>query len=139
MATSGILIVFSKPQVSASFSESTFNEWYSDHHIHHIVDSGLCDLAIRYKNTNPEAKWPYLCIYRIPDMANLKNEKMMSSIPVKHELLPDGKPWMDVLDIDRRVLKLVQRFEGWRGEEGAFYASLFLSRKGIIPISPYTL
>jgi hypothetical protein len=118
MTTPGILVVFSKPLTSPSFTESAYNEWYTDHHIHHIVEAGLCDLAIRYKNTNKEAKWPYVCIYRLPDLAKLQDEKVTGSIPVKHELLPDGKPWMELLDTDRKAFKLVQRFEGWRGESG---------------------
>jgi hypothetical protein len=120
MATPGILVVLSKPKTTATFTEDKYNEWYTEHHIQHIVDSGLCDLAIRYKNTSKEAKWPYVCIYRLPDLAKMNDEKLVGSIPVTHELLPDGKSWMEVLDVDRKAMKLTQRFEGWRGESGGF-------------------
>jgi hypothetical protein len=125
MATPGILVVFSKPQTSSTFTETTYNEWYTEHHIHHIVDAGLCDLAIRYKNTSKDAKWPYLCIYRLPDLAKMKDEELIKSIPVTHELLPDQKSWMEVLDVDRKVFRLLQRFEGWRDESGKYIVLSF--------------
>jgi hypothetical protein len=122
-ATAGILLVHSSAakSLSSTFTEDKYNEWYTDHHIHHVVDSGLSDLAIRYKNTNPDAKWPYICIYRIPDLAKMADESVTGNIATTHELLPDGKTWMDVLDVERRIFKVIQKFEpGWKTDDGEF-------------------
>jgi len=117
MATPGLLYVLSKPK-HASFSESDFNTWYTSHHIQDVVNSGLADLAIRYKNTSPDAKWPYLALYRLPDVAKLQDPNVMASIPKKHDLLPEGKEFFDVLDTDMRPFVLLQKFEGQVAKEG---------------------
>jgi len=116
MAQAGILVVFSKPH--ASFPEESYNKWYSKAHIQDVTKSGLSDLAIRYKNTNPNAKWPYMCIYRLPDVAKLQDATVKDSIPQTHELIPDGKPWTSVIDVDMRPFLLLQKFEGQRILEG---------------------
>ncbi|QDS75088.1 hypothetical protein FKW77_006968 [Venturia effusa] len=109
-STPGLLWVCSKPK--SAFSEADFNTWYTDHHIQHVVDSGLSDLAVRYKNVNPDAKWPYLAIYRLPDIARLRDEKIVSSIASTHELIPDGAAWSEAIEVDTRHFILVQKFEG---------------------------
>jgi hypothetical protein len=86
MPTPGILYVQSKPK--SGFDEEAFNKWYSNYHIQDVVASGLADLGIWYKNTNPDAKWPYLAIYRVPDVAKLQDKAVLESIPAKHDLLP---------------------------------------------------
>ena len=117
--TPGLLYVLSKIKDPA-LAEDTFNDWYTNHHIQHVVDNGVADLAVRYKNVKSDAKWPYLCVYRVPDLAVLGDEKLVASIPVTHELLPDGKPWTEVLDVDRRVMALIQKYEGLVPKEGKF-------------------
>lgn len=114
--TPGLLWAFSKPK--SSFSDTDFNTWYTDHHIHHVVDAGLSDLAIRYKNINPDAKWPYLAIYRLPDVAKLQDVNVMSNIATTHELIPKGEKWTDALDVDIRPFTLLQKFEGQIPKEG---------------------
>lgn len=114
--TPGLLWAYSKPK--SSLSEADYNAWYTDHHIHHVVDAGLSDLAIRYKNVNPDAKWPYLAIYRLPDVAKMQDEKVMGSIPTTHELLPKEMAWRDAMDVDIRPFTLSQKFEGQIPKEG---------------------
>jgi hypothetical protein len=115
--TPGLLYALSKPK-SSSFSDADYNTWYTNHHIHDVVNSGLADLAIRYKNTNPNAKWPYLAIYRIPDLAKMQDEKVMGSIAATHELIPNGATWHDALEADIRPFVLLQKFEGQVPKEG---------------------
>lgn len=127
MPTPGLLYALSAIN-NPSLSESDFNTWYTSHHIRDAVDSGLSDLAIRYKNTNANAKWPYLSIYRIPDVAKLADEKLTGSIPKHHDLLPEGKPWDEVLKTDIRGLELLQKFEGQVPKEGIFNLLLVSSQ-----------
>lgn len=115
MATPGLLFAFSKPK--AGLSEKDYNEWYSNHHIQDVVKCGLADLAIRYKNINPEAKWPYLAIYRLPDLAKLQDQSVMGAIPSKHDLLGE-KAWTDVMDADIRPFIRTQTFEGQIPKDG---------------------
>jgi hypothetical protein len=117
MPTPGLLYALSKPK-HPSLKEDTYNDWYSNHHIQHVVDSGLADLAIRYKNTKADAKWPYLAIYRLPDVAKMGDEKLRESIPKTHDLLPEGQPWTEALETDIRVLELLQKFEGQVPKDG---------------------
>jgi len=117
MPTPGLLYALSKIK-DPSLSEDNYNDWYSNHHIHHVVDAGLADLAIRYKNTNPNAKWPYLAIYRMPDVAKMQDEKVMGAIASKHDLIPNGQTWMEALEADIRPFVLLQKFEGQVPKEG---------------------
>lgn len=116
MATPGLLFVQSKPK--AEFAEDSYNEWYSNYHIQDVVQSGLADLAIRYKNTDPTAKWPYLCVYRLPDVAKLQDTATTEKVPVNHDLLPNGGPWTEALDADMRPFVLLQKFEGQIPKDG---------------------
>jgi len=115
--TSGLLYVLSEPN-HPKLSEDTYNKWYSDFYIRSVVDSGLADLAIRYKNVKADSAFPYLCVYRLPDVAKLQDERLMQSIPKTHELLPDGKTWHEVLKTDSRLVELSQKFEGQVPKDG---------------------
>lgn len=112
----GLLWAYSKPK--SSFLEADYNAWYTDHHIHHVVDAGLSNLAIRYKNVSPDAKWPYLAVFRLPDVAKLQDKKFMGSIPTTHELLPEEMAWSDAMEVDIRPFTLLQKFEGQIPKEG---------------------
>jgi hypothetical protein len=116
----GILFVYTKP-THPSLTEESYNKWYSEVHIQDAIKSGLADLAIRYKNTKADAQWPYLCIYRIPDLAILSDPKVMASIPTTHESLPEGKPWMELMDAQNVVLAVIQKFEGQIVKEGEVF------------------
>ncbi|KAF2434392.1 hypothetical protein EJ08DRAFT_693431 [Tothia fuscella] len=113
----GIMYVLTKPH-TPYLSLENYNKWYTEAHIEDAISCGLADLAIRYKNTNPDAKWPYLCVYRLPDLEKLSDEKLMGSIPTKHELLPDGKSWSEVMDAKGSAYRVLQKFEGWGEKEG---------------------
>ena len=118
-ATAGLLYVLTKIK-DPSFSEENFNKWYSTVHIQDINASGLSDLAIRYKNVNPAARWPYLAVYRVPDIAKFNDKNITGSIPMTHELLPAGKNWKDLLESDSRPFTVLQKFEGQIKKEGEF-------------------
>jgi hypothetical protein len=118
----GMLYALTNP-THPGLTEEDYNKWYSTVHIQDAVKSGFTDLAIRYKNTNPDAKWPYLCIYRIPDMAVLSDPKVIASIPATHELLPDGKPWTELMDAKHFVWTVIQKFEGQIEKEGKLSGS----------------
>ena len=123
--TPGLLYVLSKPN-HPKLSEDTYNKWYSDFYIRSVVNSGLADLAIRYKNVKADSEFPYLCVYRLPDIAKLQDEGLMESIPKTHELLPDGKAWHEVLKTDSRLVELSQKFEGPVPKDGKCRRSCLL-------------
>jgi hypothetical protein len=118
MATAGLLYIQSRPK--PGFDEEKYNEWYSNYHIQDVIQSGLADVGIRYKNTKPDAKWPYLAIYRMPDIAKIQDKAVLESIPAKHDLLPNGGPWHDALEIDTRAFVLLQKFEGQIPKDGKY-------------------
>merc|ERR1711879_230312 len=116
MPDAGVLLVFSKPK--DHWAEDQFNDWYSNYHIQDVVESPLSDLAIRYKNTNPNAKWPYLCVYRMPDVATIADQNVVASIPAKHDLIPEGQTWHEAIHAEMRTYALLQKFEGQIPKEG---------------------
>ena len=117
--TPGLLYVLSNPN-HPKLSEDTYNKWYSDFHIRNVVNSGLADLAIRYKNVTVDSAFHYLCVYRLPDIAKLQDEGLMESIPKTHELLPDGKAWDEVQKTDSKLVELMQKFEGKVPKDGEY-------------------
>ncbi|KAK3061487.1 hypothetical protein LTS18_006096, partial [Coniosporium uncinatum] len=110
MPQPGLLLAFSSP-TDPSVTQDAYNKWYTDIHIGDVVDSGLADLAIRYKNLNPDARYQYLAIYRTPDLALLGDPETMKKVPTRHELF-GGKDWTEVVDQRMRVWTQIQSFEG---------------------------
>ncbi|KAF2457049.1 hypothetical protein BDY21DRAFT_363985 [Lineolata rhizophorae] len=109
MGPPGLFYVLSKP-THPSLSEQTWNTWYTSEHMRDMVSIGLADLAIRYRNTNPSASWPYLAVYRLPDAAKLQDPAVMGAMAETSDLLP--APWKEVMAMELRAYALVQRFEG---------------------------
>jgi hypothetical protein len=116
-ATPGLLYVLSKP-THPELTDATFNEWYSTEHIQDMVKSGATDLVVRYKNVNGSAKWPYLAIYRLPDVAKLQDPKVLGAVPATSKLLPGkekgskGGAYTSVMDMETRAYARTQTFEG---------------------------
>jgi hypothetical protein len=116
-APAGLLMVLSKP-THPDLTIETFNQWYSGPHIHDMVASGVTDLVLRYRNVNTSAKYPYLALYRLPDVRKLSDTKVMGAIPSTSELLPGktkgtkGGDYKDVMDMETRAYARTQTFEG---------------------------
>ena len=113
----GLLYVLSKP-THPELSDIVFNDWYTNHHIRDMVNSDLTDLVVRYKNTKDTSQWPYLAIYRLPDVARLKDQKTMGSIPATSPLLPGkeegskGGAFKDIMAMETSTYTRIQTFEG---------------------------
>jgi hypothetical protein len=120
---SGLLFVLSKPN-HPELTEAVYNDWYSNEHIIDMVKSGLTDLVLRYKNVNRTSQWPYLAIYRLPDVALLQNQKVMGAIPPTSQKLPGkekgskGGAYKDVLSMEMRAYARIQTFEGQIEKKG---------------------
>jgi hypothetical protein len=121
--TPGLLWVTSRP-THPELTEKVFNDWYSNEHIQDLVKVGLADLVVRYKNANATAKWPYLAIYRLPDAAKLRDQKVMGSIAATSQLLPGkekgskGGAYKDVMAMDSLAYSRIQTFEGQIAKTG---------------------
>lgn len=115
MATPGVAIVLSRNK--PTWTEETFNKWYSGVHIKNVVKAGLSDLVIRYRNTNRSAEWPYLAVYRMVDVNDVFNPKKLARVPANDPLLPNGGPWREAIDMDLRPFGWVQTFEGKVSED----------------------
>ena len=108
----GLMLVRSRPKHPEELTDEVFNKWYSTVHIQDVVNSGAADLAIRYKNLDPKAEYPYLALYRIPDLAFLQDTSQMEKIPTKSDMLPGSHDLFQELEMERRVYGLLQKFEG---------------------------
>jgi hypothetical protein len=113
----GILVVYSKI-THPDLTDAVFNQWYSGEHIHDFVKSGMTDLVLRYKNADRAAKWPYLALYRLPDVTKFFDPEILGSIPTNSDLLPakekgkKGGAYTDVMELDMTTFKLEQKFDG---------------------------
>jgi hypothetical protein len=82
--------------------------------MHDTLNTGLFDLAIRYRNGNPDAEWPYLAIYRIPDMGAFSDPAKrgkMGNIASTHPLLGEGKKASEIIKSDIGFLAMVQTYD----------------------------
>jgi hypothetical protein len=120
---SGLLMVLSKPN-HPELTEKVYNDWYSHEHIQDMVKSGLTDLVLRYKNVNSTAQYPYLAIYRLPDVRLLQDKKVMGAITPTSQKLPGktkgskGGAYADVLSMETRAYARIQTFEGQIEKKG---------------------
>lgn len=113
-ANAGLLMVLSKP-THPDLTDPIFNQWYSGQHIHDMIASNITDLVLRYKNTNTTAKYPYLALYRLPDVSKISD---LGKVPKTSDLLPGkekgtkGGAYTDIMDMDMRIYTRTQTFEG---------------------------
>jgi hypothetical protein len=118
--TPGIIYALCRP-THPGLTDEIFNEWYNDVHLRDVVNTGLVDLALRYKSCNADSKYPYLAIYRVPDMTVLQSPEGMAklmAIPTRHDSLPDGKSWNELVGTERGFAKRVQTYDEGATEEG---------------------
>lgn len=121
--TAGLLYALSRP-THPDLNDNVFNSWYSNEHVHDMVKSGVTDLTVRYRNTKNSSVWPYLAIYRLPDVAKLQDAKVMGGVPATSSLLPGktrgstGGAYRDVIAMETRVYVRTQTFEGHSTKPG---------------------
>jgi hypothetical protein len=123
--TPGLLCVRSRI-TSDALSDSTFNDFYTNHHLPDFVSSGIADLALRYKNVDSEAKWPYLAIYRVPDSNFQSNPENMKKIRLQHEALPNGGSIMNFTELNSKMYLPLHSFEG-KGQKVGRAKVLFIA------------
>jgi len=122
-ARAGLLTVMSSPN-HPELTDKVFNDWYSNEHIQDMVKSTVTDLVVRYKNVNSSAQWPYLAIYRIPDVSKLSDQKIMGSVPATSKLLPGkekgskGGAWKEIMKMETSAYLRTQTFEGQTPKTG---------------------
>jgi hypothetical protein len=109
----GLLYVNSILKDPKSVAPELFTEWYEDVHIRDIFKTSGIKAAFRYYTTTPDkVERPYLALYPLKDMAFLTS-KEFKSIPVKNDVLPEGKHIFEFADFDTRYyLELKNRSNG---------------------------
>jgi hypothetical protein len=119
----GVLVVWTRPS-HPELTDEDFNADYNDVHLPNFVDSGIADLALRYKNVDAKAEWPYLAIYRLPDVEALKDSERLSRMKAEHPLMPGKEPgtkggeWRDCVDVKMASFETVQTHEGFKEKHG---------------------
>jgi hypothetical protein len=113
--TPGFIYALTNP-THPDLNHERFNKWYDEVHVPDVVNSGMAELALRYKNLNPDAKYQYLAVYRIPDLGFMADPEKMKAIRTNHELLPGkngggGGLLNEVADVGIKVLQQIQQFE----------------------------
>ncbi|OCL11910.1 hypothetical protein AOQ84DRAFT_313094 [Glonium stellatum] len=117
MASPGLLFVSTR----ISFPELTdevYNKWYDSIHVVDVLKSGLADLALRFKNVDPEAKKTYLAVYRVPDVSRLQDQAIKDQIPPTSDMLPGSGDFNDLVELDIKAFVPIQAFEGQGMKKG---------------------
>jgi hypothetical protein len=111
MPTPGILLVRVRI-ASPELSEEDFNSWYNQEHVTDALAAGFGDLALRYKNLDPKATWPYCTVYQTSDLEASTSPEASAKVPATSDLLPGKGAWRELIEIQRLPFELIQRFEG---------------------------
>lgn len=118
----GVVAIFASI-VHPELSDETFNDWYSNIHVHEAYNAGMTDLALRYKNTDPNASWKYLALYKTQDLARMQDKERLAKVAPSHEMLPGVEPgskggkWTDVTKSDAWIGVSPKGFEGRNQKE----------------------
>ena len=104
-----------------SFPELTdevYNKWYDSTHVADVLESGIADLALRYKNVDPKAKKTYLTVYRVPNVSYLQDQARKDQIPCTSPMLPGSGNFNDLVEMDVKAFVPIQTFEGQENKNG---------------------
>jgi hypothetical protein len=130
---SGLLYVGSKTRPSTAITNETYNKWYDEIHVPHILETSGVQSATRYiacssssSSTGPdELNWPFLAIYPIEDLKYLTTEEF-ASIPLVDDLLPGpNHSCVDCADFDQRHYASVGDFQLGEPYNGRLRTILF--------------
>jgi len=88
-------------------SDELFNKWYDTVHIPDVLATGAVTAAYRFRNADQEAQKPYLAVYFVPDLAITQSEAF-KSIPMTHDLLPNGASIHTLVHFDTRFYSFTQ-------------------------------
>ncbi|KAK4994105.1 hypothetical protein LTR66_005790 [Elasticomyces elasticus] len=106
----GLLFVTSKI-ASPDLSLEAYHKWYNEIHVADFFKVDLTPLCLRYKNVDPEARWPFLALYKVDDVDKLASQAF-KDLPMYSDVLPgDGYVW-GCMDAGLRSYELIQRFKG---------------------------
>lgn len=112
MPAPGLMFVTSKAKDHVS--DEQYNRFYNEEHLPDVLKYGLCEIALRYKNTNPKAKIPYLALYPIadagyftsPDAGKIVEETRISKTFNNEDIY-------NHIDFGLRPYEKIQTFEGY--------------------------
>lgn len=104
----GILYVEARISRPDIMDEATYMNWYDNDHIAEIIETSGVDSAFRYKREG--AKWPYLAMYEMRDIAFTQGEEFRK-IRVYSDLLPGTKLCYDLADNNVRYYRLEQVYD----------------------------
>lgn len=101
----GLLYVGSRTKPDTGITEETYNKWYDDVHVPHIIQTSGVQEAARYaisSSNSDNLNWPFLAIYPINDLRYLTTEEF-ANIPLTDELLPGpSHSCVDCAEFDQR-------------------------------------
>lgn len=112
--TPGLCYVTSRVKDPSQVSDANFNSFYDDEHVPDILRYGFSQLALRYKNSNPDSPAAYLALYPQEDVANISSPataKMMEECR-KSKVL-GGQDHHELIDYGVSAWSKIQTFEGY--------------------------
>ncbi|KAL2842037.1 hypothetical protein BJY01DRAFT_249273 [Aspergillus pseudoustus] len=110
----GLLYVGSRTKQSSGITEETYNDWYDNVHIPHILETSGVQTAARHTvapGTADSLNWPFLAIYPIGDLHYLTTQEF-ADIPLVDNLLPGpSHSCVDCAEFDQRHYATVGEFQ----------------------------
>lgn len=117
MPTPGLTFVASNVLDSTKTSDEKYNEFYNDEHLPDVLASGLTKVALRYENTNSEAKMPYIALYPVEDASMTGSEAAIKLIQdTRKSRTFDGEDIYDYINFDIRRYEKIQTYEAYQQE-----------------------
>ena len=115
MPSPGLLFVSSKV---IKDSDELYNRFYNEEHLPDVLATGDTKLALRYKNTNPESKMPYLAIYPLDDAGYFQTDKLKKlKDDTRISKVYGDKDRGEYIEFGLRPYEKIQTFEGFEQEQ----------------------
>jgi hypothetical protein len=77
--------------ISPKLSDEALNLWFDKGFVPDVLRAGLGNLAVLYKNTDPNAKYQYCITFRTPQIESAFDPMThFAKIPAQSQLLPEN-------------------------------------------------
>ena len=118
MSKPGLLFVASRISDPSKTTDAQFNKFYNEEHLPDVLNykPKICDLALRYKNTDPSSERPYLALYPMEeDAATFLSSGTLEKLieETQHSTTYNGANVTDFVHFDARPYAKIQTFEGY--------------------------
>lgn len=113
MSKPGLMYIISHPIDPEKTPDDKYNLFYNEEHLPDVLAGGPIDVALRYKNVNPEAKAQYIALYPLDNadyMGSAENLRLLEDTRKSRTLGCDDIA--DLIHFELRPYTKIQTYEG---------------------------